>query len=107
MNKSAPAVTSPKPANKWFFVFVLVYGVWIWTPFLAPLFMRLGWEGLAKAIYFVYSLFCHQLPERSYFLFGSQINYSLSEIQMVWGDTIDPLLLRKFIGTAEMGWKVA
>ncbi|MBT3188020.1 MAG: DUF2085 domain-containing protein [Anaerolineae bacterium] len=107
MNKNAPVVaTSPKLVN-WFFVFILVYGVWVWTPFLAPLFMHLGWEGPAKAIYFVYSFFCHQLPERSYFFFGSQINYSLSEIQAVWGDTINPLLLRKFIGTAKMGWKVA
>jgi uncharacterized membrane protein len=69
--------------------------------------MRLGWDGPANAIYLVYSFFCHQLPERSYFFFGSQVSYSLSEIQTVWMDTINPLLLRKFTGTPEMGWKVA
>ena len=69
--------------------------------------LHLGWEAPAKIIYTIYSFFCHQLPERSYFFFGSQVSYSLSEIQAVWMDTINPLLLRKFTGTPEMGWKVA
>jgi uncharacterized membrane protein len=33
--------------------------------------------------------------------------YSLSEIQSVWQDTINPLILRKFIGNESMGWKIA
>lgn len=69
--------------------------------------MRLGWDGPAKAIYFLYLFFCHQLPQRSYFLFGPEVSYSLTEIQSVWVDTINPLVLRKFTGTPEMGWKVA
>jgi uncharacterized membrane protein len=94
-------------AKNWFLVFVVLYGLWVWTPFLAPLFMRLGWDGPGNAIYFVYSFFCHQLPERSYFLFGPKVNYTLAEIQAVWVDTVNPMLLRKFTGTAAMGWKVA
>ena len=94
-------------SKNWFLVFVAIYGLWVWTPFLAPLFMRLGWEGPANGIYFIYSFFCHQLPERSYFFFGPQISYSLSDIQAAWMDTVNPLLLRKFTGTAGMGWKVA
>lgn len=86
---------------------MIVYGAWIFTPFLAPLFMRLGWEGAAKVIYSIYSFFCHQLPERSYFFFGPKLSYSLSEIQAVWENTSNPLILRRFIGTPEMGWKVA
>ena len=69
--------------------------------------MHLGWNGPADTIYFVYSFFCHQLPERSYFLFGPKVMYSLKTIQATWMDTINPLLLRKFTGTAAMGWKVA
>ncbi len=107
MNKSASAATSAWLARNWFLVFALVYGQWVWTPFLAPLFMRIGWEGPANAIYFVYSLFCHQLPQRSYFFFGPNISYSLPEIQAAWVDTTNPLILRKFTGTAVMGWKVA
>lgn len=94
-------------AGNWFLIFALFYGLWVWAPFMAPLFMHLGWVGPANVTYFVYSFFCHQLPERSYFLFGPHITYSLKDIQTVWMDTINPLLLRKFIGTVAMGWKVA
>jgi uncharacterized membrane protein len=105
----------PKPAisigdwlsNHWYQIFLVVYGVWVFTPFLAPLFMRIGWDGPGKAIYFIYSLFCHQLPQRSYFLFGQKTMYSLSEIQAAWQNTINPMILRQFIGNESMGWKVA
>lgn len=69
--------------------------------------MHIGWTGAGKAIYFAYSFFCHQLPERSFFLFGEKTMYSLTEIQSAWQDTINPLILRKFIGDETMGWKIA
>jgi len=76
-------------------------------PFLAPLFMHWGWETPARVIYFVFSLLCHQLPERSFFLFGSRIMYSLNELQAAGANTTDLLALRQFIGNGEIGWKVA
>jgi uncharacterized membrane protein len=93
--------------NHWFEIFLIVYGAWVFAPFLAPVFMRIGWSGAGKAVYFFYSFFCHQLPERSFFLFGEKTMYSLSEIQSVWQDTVDPMILRQFIGNETMGWKVA
>jgi len=69
--------------------------------------MQMGWTGVGKAIYFIYSFFCHQLPERSFFLFGEKNMYSLNEIQAAWHDTINPMILRKFIGNESMGWKIA
>jgi len=102
-----PVSLAERLVKNWFLMFIIIYGLWVWAPFLAPIFMHLGWDGPAKAIYFVYSFFCHQLPERSYFLFGPQVTYSLNDIQAAWMDTINPLLLRKFTGTATMGWKVA
>jgi uncharacterized membrane protein len=93
--------------DHWFETFVILYGLWVFTPFLAPLFMQIGWASAGKAIYFVYSFFCHQLPERSLFLFGEKTMYSLSEIQAAWQDTINPLILRQFIGNERMGWKIA
>jgi len=33
--------------------------------------------------------------------------YDLSEIQVAWQETINPMILRQFIGNAEMGWKMA
>jgi len=94
-------------SRHWFKLFLLVYGLWVGTPFLAPLFMRIGWDGAGKAIYFIYSFFCHQLPERSFFLFGEKTMYTLSEIQSVWQDTTNPFILRQFIGNESMGWKIA
>jgi len=90
----------------WFGVFVVVYGLWVWLPWLAPVAMRFGWNALGNAIYLFYSFFCHQLPERSFFLFGSRPMYSLGEIQAAWQQTIYPLVLRRFVGTAAMGWKL-
>ncbi len=91
----------------WLQVFLIVYGAWIWLPWLAPVFLHLGWDGAGHVIYFIYSFFCHQLPERSFFLFGSRTMYSLSEIQQVWQNTANPLVLRQFIGNPTMGWKLA
>lgn len=94
-------------ASHWLGTFLAIYGLWVFPPFLAPLFMHAGWEGAGKAIYFVYSFFCHQLPERSLFLFGQKSMYSLSEIQAAWRDTANPAILRQFTGNASMGWKIA
>lgn len=93
--------------NHWFETFLVVYGLWVLTPFFAPFLMYIGWTGAGKAIYFIYSFFCHQLPERSFFFFGEKSMYSLSEVQVAWQDTMNPLILRKFIGNETMGWKVA
>lgn len=93
--------------SHWIETFLIVYGVWVFTPFLAPVFMNMGWTGPGKAIYFVYSFFCHQLPERSLFLFGAKSMYSLGEIQAAWQDTLNPMILRQFTGNEIMGWKIA
>jgi len=94
-------------SQHWFALFLVIYGAWVFLPFLAPLLMQAGWNGPGKAIYFIYSFFCHQLPERSIFLFGPKAMYSLTEIQAAWQDTLNPLILRQFIGNTGMGWKIA
>ncbi|MBI4673607.1 MAG: DUF2085 domain-containing protein [Chloroflexi bacterium] len=90
----------------WLAIFLIFYGAWVWLPFLAPIFMHNGWTEPANALYFTYSFFCHQLPERSLFFYGSQTMYSLDQIGQVWS-TENQLILRQFIGTPEMGWKMA
>jgi uncharacterized membrane protein len=57
-------------------------------------------------IYSFYSPFCHQLPQRSWFLFGDKLTYSLSEIRQVVPES-EWWKLSSFVGTPEMGWKVA
>jgi len=93
--------------RNWLVLFSLSFGFYVGLPFLAPLLMHIGWEGPAKGIYLVYSFLCHQLPQRSFFLFGEKITYSLSEIQSTWVQTFDPFVLRQFIGNSDFGWKVA
>lgn len=93
--------------QNWIILFGIFYGVFIALPFLAPVLMDIGWKGTGNIVYFLYSFLCHQLPERSFFLFGAKFTYSLPEIQSAWHKTIDPLILRQFIGNSQMGWKVA
>jgi len=75
-------------------------------PFLAPVAMQLGWTRIGRIIYTVYIPFCHQLPQRSWFLFGPKLTYRLDEITDVIG-VVNVSQLRFFYGTPEMGWKVA
>lgn len=94
-------------SRHWLLVFNLFIGVYIGLPWLAPLLMEWGWDHAGRAIYLLYTTQCHQLPQRSFFVFGPKPMYTLSEIQAAWQNTTNPVLLRQFIGNPEMGWKVA
>ncbi len=91
----------------WLLLFNLFWGIFVTTPWLAPVLMQTNHENAARAIYLIYSPQCHQLPQRSFFLFGPKLMYSLPEIQAAWRGTNHPTILRQFIGNPEMGWKVA
>jgi uncharacterized membrane protein len=91
----------------WLLVFIVFMAIFIGLPWLAPLFMALGWESAGKAIYLLYAVLCHQLPQRSFFLFGDRLMLPLSTVQSVWANSDNPLILRQFVGNAEVGWKVA
>ena len=111
----SPAIPQPRAAavprgwlaRHWFFVFGLVYGLWAWLPFLAPVFMHAGWNTAGRVVYFIYSFFCHQLPERSFFLFGPQLMIPLATFRARGVNTADMLALRQFVGDPALGWKVA
>ena len=106
-NQKSTQSTFQWMSSHWFGIFLIVYGMWVFLPYFAPIFMHLGWTGAGKAVYFIYSFFCHQLPERSFFWFGDKPMYSLSDIQNAWQNTINPIILRQFIGNESMGWKIA
>ena len=91
----------------WLLFVNLLIAVWVGLPWLAPVFMHWGWGRAAGAVYSFYAFQCHQLPERSFFLFGPKLMYSLAEIQSAWRNTADPFILRQWIGNVDMGWKVA
>ena len=90
----------------WLLVLNVLMGFYVLTPFAAPILMEDGLSRQAHLIYLIYSTQCHQLPERSYFLFGQNATYSIGDINAARGSS-DPLTLRQFIGNAEMGYKVA
>jgi uncharacterized membrane protein len=115
---SVPGTLSKSRITDWanYFVSVLLRHIGIWLlimmlffvllPFLAPLFMAWGWVGPGELIYQLYAFFCHQLPQRSWFLFGEKMTYTLDEIHQVFPYS-NAWELRSFVGTPEMGWKVA
>jgi hypothetical protein len=90
----------------WLFLLLAVMLIVTGLPFLAPIFMSIGWTGPATLLYTLYTPFCHRLPQRSWFLLGEKLTYTLDEINRVYPST-DSWQLRLFYGTPEMGWKVA
>ncbi len=85
----------------------LTWGLVVGLPWLAPVLMKTGATGSARAIYLIYSLLCHQLANRSFFLFGPQWMYSYAEL-LPFVPGADTLLgLRAFIGAPALGYKVA
>lgn len=95
----------------WLAVVNLTFLVYVALPVLAPVFMALGWEGAGKAIYLAYRPFCHQLAERSFFLFGPKATYSLNDLSTLGlptGTDFGSLWARRlFIGDPSIGYKMA
>ena len=87
----------------WLFVANLMMLLLAGLPLLAPVLAHSGEQGLARAIHVAFTPFCHQLPERSFFLFGPQASYTADELSRVGADALS----RRFTGTEELGYKVA
>ena len=93
----------------WILLFSLLFAVMNLLPFIAPIFMQLGWTAAARVIYIIYSPLCHQMAQRSFFLFGEQAMHNIAELPVsISGNTVsDMVALRSFIGNPDLGWKVA
>ncbi|MHB0987719.1 MAG: DUF2085 domain-containing protein [Bellilinea sp.] len=103
--------------SRWYMVviaFVLI--LYAGLPFLAPVLSHAGATGAANVIYKVYSPLCHQLPFRSWFLYGSQSYYprELAGIQGVatyeeitGSQVLNLTEERKFTGREEQGFGAA
>lgn len=94
-------------ARHWIPVFIAASGLFVALPWLAPVWMHAGWTGPARAIYKVYSFFCHQLPQRSFFLYGPEPMPTLDQVVRAGAGSSDPFSLRQFVGTPDLGYKVA
>lgn len=62
-------------ARHWLLVVNLIGAIWAGLPLLAPWLLAHGVTLPAKAIYFFYGLICHQLPSRSFYVFGQKMCY--------------------------------
>jgi len=93
----------------WLILFLALFGIYNLLPFAAPVTMRLGWTPIGSAIYDLYATQCHQMAQRSFFLYGAQPMYNLDELPLtLTGKSIpDMLTLRGFRGNDAFGWKVA
>jgi uncharacterized membrane protein len=108
----------------WLRILLVVMGLYVSLPFAAPTLMHLGLTGPANLLYTAYSPMCHQLPFRSWFLFGEQAAYpleaarvpDLKSYEQVAATTGAPpiqwtlesqLQAKKFNGNPQMGYKVA
>lgn len=60
-------------ADHWLLWVNVISGLFIALPFVAPILEALGYERVAHVIFSAYRVTCHQLPERSYFIFGHQV----------------------------------
>lgn len=98
-------------ARHWLAVFNTIVAVFIGLPFLAPVLAQLGATGPARLIYTLYAPTCHQLPERSFFLFGPQAVYTVPELEahaaLPAGISIFQRQALRFNGLPEIGHKVA
>jgi len=95
-------------SRHWLGVLNLMFLLYVGLPFLAPVLMHLGAETPARLIYLIYRPACHQLPERSYFLFGQAPIYDLSTLPQDGVANAHNLLVRRtYIGDPQHGYKVA
>lgn len=96
-------------SRHWLALINIALAVYIGLPVLAPVLEKTGHPFGANIIYTVYRVLCHELPQRSYFLFGQKPIYSLQELADRVG--IDNLPLypwpSPFIGNEQVGYKIA
>lgn len=107
-------------ANHYMLLANFLVFMYVGLSFLAPVFMKVGWTAPANAIYRSYSLVCHNLGYRSWFLFGEQAAYprSAAEVEglatfeqatgLSAGSSTEELFAaRRYVGNEQLGYKVA
>ena len=95
-------------ARHWLALFNSLVALYLILPFLAPVLAQAGLTTPASLLYTTYSATCHQLPERSYFLFGERPFYSLSALETTGlGEGQSFFQRRAFRGNETAGYKIA
>lgn len=109
-------------SNHYLIVLNLIMLLYVGLPFLAPVLMKSGITAPARAIYTIYSPLCHQFGFRSFFLYGEQAYYPLTEagidhvldFETATGiyhlhdpNNYSRVEARRYIGDETVGYKVA
>ena len=92
-------------ARHWLVLANLAALLYAGLPALAPVLMHWGLTAQAQVIYALYRPLCHQLPFRSWFFFGPQWSYSMTELSRLVGP--EALVQHGYIGDATLGFKMA
>ncbi len=113
-------------SKHWLAVFNTIAIIYVGLPILAPVLMNAGLETPARIIYRIYSPLCHQMSQRSFFLFGDQYAYpreiagtDLEPFEAYIGDipefsNVEPdnwpaffTAARRYLGDEQLGYKIA
>lgn len=94
-------------ASYWYVLFMAAAVLFLTLGFLAPALMAEGYEGAGTAVYRFLAPHNHQLPQRSYFLFGQSGAIHSYSLQQVIAFGADPAALPLFIGNNQIGYKTA
>ena len=87
----------------WLLMANLAVGLYISLPLLAPVLVHAGHERLGNLVYLMFRPLCHQLPERSFFLYGGKCVYSYEELGQLTGGLVPD----RFLGSEGIGFKTA
>jgi len=93
--------------TRWSWVLVLAAGLGLFLALLAPLCAAFGLEAVARPIYWLYSHFCHQRPERTLWLAGHPMAFCARDMGVYGGIWLGTLIFsiwrhRHFSGKAAL-----
>lgn len=103
-------------SKHWLAIFNTLALLYVGLPILSPVLLYLGIEGPGKLIQTIYRPpICHQLPQRSWFLFGQKPSYRLPELieylniephAKQWQD-VEVVYSQVGYGNPDLGYKIA
>jgi uncharacterized membrane protein len=95
-------------SKRWLVVVNAAASVYVGLPLAAPALMYLGLVWPARLLHAVYKPLCHQLPQRSFFLFGPRLTYRFEELALLLGaELTDNPWSGAFAGEPSVGYKTA
>ena len=94
-------------SKHWFVMASLLAGVILGLGFLAPALMSAGQPKAGQTVYRFMASQNHQLPQRSYFLFGRAAGFQSFEVEELVAQGADRQNFEAFSGNPEIGYKMA